>query len=685
MLLTSFQKIQNIIPAHKRFFIAVAIVFCAVGFLAYSNSLHSGFQFDDYKIIVENPPVHHLENPQWVWRFDPTRFLPHLTFAFNFFIGKLNVFSFHLVNLILHIICSILVFHFVGIFLLQEPRLAVNARRMAFFSGLIFLLHPIQTESVTYIVQRSTVMVALFYMASVVFYLLARLKEKRIYFALSFLCAILGSMTKPNIVTLPLALVIAELCVLRTPFSDLFKRLKFIAPFMVLWVLVPALLLLWKNETIDLAQVLDATKETSQFSRYTYFSTQINVLITYIRLLFLPLRQNFDYDYPLSPGMFSFPTFFSLLILGYLLYFAGKVYKTNKIYSFGILWFFITLIPESSIFPISDVIFEHRLYLPMVGFCILIPVLVMNMCRDLKKATGILLIIAVGLAGLTILRNNVWANQETLLIDTFRKSPHKARVANNLGDYYLRIGNLSFAERDVKKAIELDPKNPQFHHNLGVVYERQGKIDEAMRKYREAIDKDDGRPHPSYYFNLGYLYHNKNDVKKAELSYKAAIAIDEHYADAYCNLGNLYARQGKYMEAIDQFKKSIENNPYHLNAHNGLASTYGMMGQYDEGIKQYEQLLKIKPDFSLAYHNLGKVYVLKKNLPEAEKIFQKALTFNPDDAESYENLANVYYGLDREKDAKAAMESAVRIYEQKGNGNKAQALRNRYLKKENQL
>ncbi len=154
-----------------------------VGFFIYFNSLQGGFQFDDYEVIVSNEYLHHAQNILWIWQYDPSRFLPHLSFTLNYTANQNDVFFYHIINVALHILCAFLVFLLIRLGFLKNNFYAdAEKERLSLFSALIFLVHPLQTESVTYIVQRSTVMVAVFYIAGLISYLLWREKEKTSFY-----------------------------------------------------------------------------------------------------------------------------------------------------------------------------------------------------------------------------------------------------------------------------------------------------------------------------------------------------------------------------------------------------------------------------------------------------------------------------------------------------------------------
>jgi len=663
----------------------ICFLFLFVGLLIYANSFHAGFQLDDYKIIVENPVIPHAKDPIFVWKFDPSRFLPHYSFALNYAWGNFDVFSYHVVNVVFHILNSLLVFLFLrNLFskFFSDSRLTQRTKEIiAFFSAFIFLVHPLQTSAVTYIVQRSTLMVTFFYLLGLIFYLFFRSNSLKRWYAVSLVCVFLGAISKPNIITFPIILFALEAYFLRPSQKEVKKRCLAILPFFLPGLLTWMLLLVWKNGQFNLFQMMEVTRQSRLISRYIYFSTEMNVIIKYLSLVFFPLSQNLDYDFPLSSGILTFPAIFSFFAVAGLIYFTFRIYSKNKIASFGLLWFFITLAPESSFYPLSDVIFEHRLYLPLVGMSIFLVSFLVPFFKNQKFLIGGISIFVIFFSVLTIRRNAIWANQQELISDTISKSPDKARPLNNLADFYLRQGDVDLAEKILRKTVRLESETSRYHYNLGVVLQKQGRSDEAKAEYYKAVMLDELYTEPVYYYNLGQIYQEKGDVEKAEMLYQGALSIEPRYADVYANLGNLYASQKKFQQAIKTYSQALKYNPYHVNARNGLATVYCIQKEYDQSIREFRHVLKIDPEFNVARNNLGKVYVWKKDFEKAEEIFKDALKRYPEDVEALCNLANVYIGTKRFGQAQECILKAVDILKQQGKEDEAEMLKKRFFQK----
>ena len=337
-------------------------------------------------------------------------------------------------------------------------------------------------------------------------------------------------------------------------------------PLLLTMLIIPMILTGGKGSLTDIRGIDEATKiaSFSEISREDYFFTQFRVIVTYIRLLFIPINQNLDYDYPVYHSFLDLEVLLSFLFLvllfglGVYLYLRSRstihhspfTIHCLRLASFGIFWFFITLSVESSIIPIRDVIFEHRVYLPSIGFFIALMSAIEITKERLKKRINItdkafvsvLVLIVIILSITAYARNHVWKDKIRLWEDVVRKSPDKARP----------------------------------HNSLGVAYEEQGRLDEAFNEYQ------------------------------------VALKLDPDHPLAYYNLGNVYFAQGQYNEAVREYQTSLRLDPYNAPAHNNLGNSYLQLGRLDEAVREFQTALEIDPDFTKARFNLEFVYSLER-------------------------------------------------------------------------
>ena len=472
------------------------IALCCLGIIVYSNTFHGSFHFDDEPSIVNNYAIKHIQNLRSIWNFYPTRFITYLSIAFNYQLGGLKVFGYHLFNLLVHLgsamliwWLTILTFHTP---LIKKEAISAYAKPIAFFTSAIFLLHPIQTQPVNYIIQRATLLATFFYIASLSLYVKARLKQKerpsshiwKVYYSGSLLMAVISMLSKEIAITLPLAVFLYEFCFLRIK-KDF--RWKYFTPFFIIMLIMSMAILFTK--ALDFKRLGGAVEDGSSLSVLPYFLTQAKVKVTYLRLLFIPLNQNLDYDYPIAKSIFEIPVIFSFLVLFFILLAGIRLFHKHKLISFGIFWFFITLLPESGIIPIKDIIFEHRLYLPMAGFSLFLVSTVYYLfgAKTLKPMVAILLIIIACYSVLTYRRNSIWKDEFTLWNDVIRKSPKKVRPYNNRGLAYIKQGDPSQAFSDFNRAIQIDPHLALAYYNRGLAYQKQGNLNQAISDYNRAI------------------------------------------------------------------------------------------------------------------------------------------------------------------------------------------------------
>lgn len=584
--------------------ILVFVSLLALSVIVYFPSFHAPFQLDDYPVLVKNFITQDIDNVfnGKLWFFDPSRFIVHLSFSINQYFSGLDVFGFHVVNFIVHLLSGVFVYNIAKYFLKNKNQ----SKLIAVFSASIFLFHPIQTSAVTYIVQRATLLAAFFYLGAFYFYVLYREKDKILFYFISLLSALFGIFCKPILLSLPFVLLLYEMIERKGARDVELKNLKSVFPFFIIVLLLPILLILMKYKSFDLTQLINITHETDTISRKDYFLTQINVIRTYVRMLFFPVFQNLDYDYPITKSFFNISTISSFGFLSLVFFIGIRFFKRNKIISFAIFWFFIALSVESSVFPISDVIFEHRLYLPMVGFSLLLPAVIFSVIKNKRIAYGILMGILIVYAILSFQRNQLWSNRILFLEDMVKKSPNKARVHENLAFAYFENGNYEKAIQYYSSAIDLKPDYTASLLQRGLCYSAIKKSKLALADYDKLLLIDP--QHVLAHNNRGTVYHALHEYDLALKSYDRAIELDPAYAVAYYNRGVVYALQGKNDLAIEDFNKTLKLNPNYIKAYHSRGIEYGNKKQYGLAIDDFD-------------------YVIHSNFKNGKVYFNRAITF----------------------------------------------------------
>ncbi|MCM8775321.1 MAG: tetratricopeptide repeat protein [Candidatus Omnitrophica bacterium] len=571
-----------------------------LGVVLYGQTLGAGFVFDDHREIVNNYSLRRITDPALIWKNSNSRFLTSLTFALNYRLHRLRPLGYHLVNLIIHLASSILVFLFV-LLLFQSPQMSQHparprAQQLALASSLLFLAHPVQTQAVSYVVQRATSLATLFYVTALLLYFRARSTGKFFDFLTAFLATAAAMFTKPIAFTLPFAIVLCEGVFLAGFGREFFNRIPKWIPFLLTLAIIPLLML--QSGFVILNDSGIAVRQTTSITPEQYFFTQANVIRTYLGLLILPIHQRVDYDFPVSRSFFSGSTGFSFLMIIAFWILAFTIYRKNRLIAFGIFWFFLTLSVESSIIPIKDVIAEHRLYLPMIGFAIAVTATLDALLRDSKKFTAFFFVILILLCSATFQRNRVWMNGIHLWEDAIRADPKKARPYSNLGFEYGQAGEYDKAIEYSRKALELDPSYADAYVNLGLVLSNLGKFDQAIRYFKKGLDFSH---HPAkIYNNLALAYAKKGDHAQAIRYAQWAIEGNPTFAPTYNILGYAYDHQNETDKAIENYKKAIHFDPGNAEAYSNLGILSGKMGHFEEMMAYCEKARQIDPQFQPA-------------------------------------------------------------------------------------
>lgn len=632
-------------PLHKPI-VHIALILL-IGIAVYSNTLTSPFIFDDIPNISENPLIKDLRyfTDKSMVRDIPviynvkdffySRWMGYFTFALNYKLHGLNTIGYHAFNLLIHLINALCVYYLIAL-TTRTPFFARNTPAgdyprdcpvglLALMGGILFVAHPIQTQAVTYIIQRFASLATFFYLLSVVFYIRARLaaKANHMYtlYGVALICAVCAMKTKEIAITLPVMIAAYEFMFLE---GSPKKRASLLLPFLLTMIIIPVSLIQPGGSVLDADKVQESIQLASaqDISRWDYLFTQFRVITTYVRLLLLPIHQNLDYDYPVYTTLFRAEVILSFLFLVsiagigvYLYLLSNRTDREGRHWlrfaSFGILWFFVALSVESSIIPIADVIFEHRVYLPSVGFILVLLSVLANKLqgRQRKLIIPVAALIALALSAATYARNNTWQSSVTLWEDIVRKSPGKVRPHNNLGADYYDQGRIDDAIRQYEIALKLNPDDLDAYLNLGNVYEKQGNLDEAIRLYQAALKINPD--FPDAHKNLGDFYHDQGRFDDATREYQTAIRLKPSFTEAYYNLGVIYHKQGRLDEALRQYQQTLKLNPDHANTHNNLGVLYSVRGNADEAIREYKTAIRLNPAHPEAQKNLD---ILLQNL-----------------------------------------------------------------------
>jgi len=371
------QAITGKIFNSKKFNLIAFVLIAGLILIAYSNTFYATFHFDDNPAIVENARIKRITPENIMSSISGGRPVVELSLMLNYKLSGLNVVGWHIFNIGCHIANSFLVYLLI-LWTLNLPSMAKQyadkARRMALFGALLFGIHPIQTESVTYIITRTELLTTFFYLGAFLLFIQGARTGKFAYYIGAACAAFLSAGSKEWAVTLPAVLFLYDI---------LFLSQGKIKPALARWKAYALIALSWVQiyRTVNLftpgssvgfnmgSSIGAASDSTASWTASTYLLTSFNVIWTYIRLLFLPVNQNLDYSYPVAESLFEFPTLMSFI--GHIVVVSAAFWLYKKkawtLIPFGVAWFYITLSPTQSFVPVKDVIFEHRIYLPSIG------------------------------------------------------------------------------------------------------------------------------------------------------------------------------------------------------------------------------------------------------------------------------------------------------------------------------
>jgi len=647
---TEHQGINNQQPAKVLDMrqVMIMLFFVIIGFLIYSNTFNSPFILDDLSGIQKEPHIRltglSLEGIRKAARESlySSRPMGCISFALNYYFHRYNVMGYHLVNILIHITTGILLYFFLRTTLsiwTKQSGQPANASLIAFFAACIWFVHPIQIQSVTYIIQRMTSMAAMFYILSLMLYakfrLTAEKRKKWVLFAGCALAGILALGSKPIAVTLPPFILLYEWFFFQDLSLSWLKRHPFrLAGMLILFGLVVFMFL----GTVHPVEKIFNGYANRDFTLTQRVLTEFRVVIYYISLLIFPhpSRLNLDHDFPLSHSLVDpFTTLLSIGTITGLMVLAFYLARRERVLSFCILWFFGNLVIESSVIGL-EIIFEHRTYLPSMFFFLIIVVLVHRYFKKGWAVTAFLSLWVILLCSWTYERNRLWGNPVAFARDCAQKSPKKARPQNRLGVMLVRHGRLDDAMACYREALRIEPEFAEAHNNLGVALAKQEKLDEALAHYGEALRN---RPrYPEAHYGMGVVFAQQQKLDEAILHFTEAVRIDSNYTKAHLGLGVAFAQQGKLDEAMAHLSVAEQITPNNAEVHYNLGLLLDKLGNIDLAMAHYNKALEVKSDYEEVHNNLGTLLAGQGRFDEAIVHFSEALGIRPDFEAARRNL-----------------------------------------------
>ncbi len=551
------------------------IALYVLGFAVYLNSFSVPFVFDDYPNIRDNPSIRltaiDIEGLRAA-AFEShagRRPVANISFALNYLAGGYDVKGYHLVNTLIHIANGVLVY-FLALLLLRKnqsltDRPSASDRRtrlVALFAAAIFIAHPLQIQAVTYIVQRMTSMATMFYLMSLLFYLLGRQRKDRsgrsAYWLAALASWLLALGSKEIAATLPVVIVLIEYFFFRDPR----KAWPGINYGYLLFAFAASAGVVLFYLGAEPASTITEQYVDREFTPGERLLTELRVLIFYLNLMVYPHpgRLSLDHAFTISRSLTDpITTLVAAAILVALIFAALRLTRRHPILPFCIMWFLVTLAIESSFIGL-ELVFEHRLYLPMFAFALAVAYLLsLTPARYGSVVTALGGALVVTLAAASIVRNMTWQDPAVLWADAVSKNPTSYRARNNLGRVLTDQGKREQAARQFNEAIRIKPDYAEPHNNLGTLHARAGRFDQAREHFATAIELN-----PRYaqaYNNLGMALLSQARAREAASQLGQAVRFAPGYAKAHANLSTALERLGQPREACRHLLSAIRLDP----------------------------------------------------------------------------------------------------------------------------
>lgn len=643
----SHLETNRILPAwkcHPRAWAIGTILLATV--LAYANSFSGPFLYDDVQSIPENRSIRHLD--EFTEVFSPplsngptvgNRPLLDFSLAINYALGGYRVWGYHAGNLLIHLLAALTLFGLVRRTFLQ-PVLRDTYGRDATLLGwavtILWAVHPLQTESVTYLIQRAESLAGLFFLLTLYAFVRATQTDRpHFWYIVSLVCCYLGVMTKEIMVAVPPLVLLYDRTFVTSYFGHALRRRSFY--YAVLFCSWGVLLSILGTRGDTMVKVVGGV------TWQEYALSQFPALVHYLVLSIWPDTLVFNYGPAWVQNPWSvLPEILTILLLMVLtlvsLRKAPTVQCNWPALAFLGCWFFLILAPTSSIIPVKDPLFEHRMYLPLAAVMLGLILLVYRFLGT-RGLVIITLIAAPLFMARTHLRNEDYRSAMAMWTECVVHRPGNLHARNNLGLALAQVGQFPEAIAQYRAALALDPKNEDIRCNLGVALTAAGHMPEAIEEYQQALVLNPKSAHAVC--NWGTALAQQGKLEEAIDLFEKAAQLDPHYPEPENNLGVILDQQGKMSEAIVHFLEAVRIDPDYIDGRINLGDALGASGQFAKAAEQYRAVLKLDPDNVSAHYNLGIALVELRQLSDAAAQFREVLRLDPRHPGAHANLGKL--------------------------------------------
>ncbi len=644
-------------------------VLLAVGAVAvYRRTFSVPLLFDDSDAIVTNLTIRHWRTAFWPPPNTAVsgRPLLNLTLAVNYAISGTAVWSYHALNLAIHVLAGLTLFGIVRRTFVRQAEPAATIIGLG--AALLWTLHPLQTESVTYIVQRAESLVGLLYLATLYCFIRGICAERAnvggphagraswVWFALCVATCLLGMAAKEVMVSAPVIVLLYDRALVAGSFQEAWRRH---------WGLHVALAATWLPLFGLVASTGWSRNGMAGFGVgipvWGYWLTQFEAIVRYLWLSVWPHPLVFEYGtFWVSRPVEAVPAAVVVVALA-----VGALVALWRRPVLGLLgvWFFAILAPTSVMPNRLQMIVEHRMYLALAAMATLAATGVHVLFR--RKSWVVFAALALGLGLLTARRNEDYRSELAIWSDTVAKRPLNERARNNLGNAWSKTpGRLPDAIAEYEAAIRLQPGDADVHNNLGLALSSMpGRLPDAIAQFEEALrlQPDDAAAHA----NLGIaLARTPGRLPDAIAQFREALRLRPDSAEAHTNLGVAWSGMpGRLPDAIGEYEEALRLEPDIAAVHTNLGMALSQLpGRLPDAVSQFEATLRLEPDSGGAHYNLGVALAqLPGRLPDAIAQYQEALGLRPDDAKAWHNLGLSWFNLGNFPAAVDAFREEVRL------------------------
>lgn len=649
-------------------------VLAVLTMLIYYPSLTYPFQFDDIANISKRFGIR-FDNPlSRCWA--SSRWFGDWLNSINFQIGRFEPFYYRLINVMIHICAGLCVFYLVLAlckFLEKKPFFYNNAHLLAFVSSGLFLLHPVQTQTVSYVIQaRLEGLASLFVLATLLAYVKAvdakSMVTKAILVASMFFFGFLSCGTKELVIVLPVLLVLIDwFFISQEEWASFKKRAWLFGVFGLCFTLfmlhhvgvkfaLDALML--KVSTGNNRGNILTTAAFDIITPWHFLISEFKVILHYLWIFVWPFGISVEYDWKMASGFFSADVLAPLFVLLSIAWMVLRSMwrKQNTILTFGLLWFFIAIAPRATVLPSPELACDYKTYLASMGMMLILASVIVSVftmiwslivkhmptklyAHDVQLGALASIMLIVG--GSAYQRNKVWATCVDFWQDNAEKAPNKARVHNNLGVALSEAGKTDESIIAYKKAIALDGHYADPLSNLAVAYSLKGDVDKAIESLKGAIHICPN--YPEAYNNLGTLLLQKKLYDEAQHTLEVAIQLRPYYGKAFYNLARLYEEKGDHLKSWEYLKNATEGDLDMPEVYFKLGQMSLRVQKYDEAVSAFERIVDRGVDQEQIWFNLANSYFMAGQHDKARSVFERLVQNNPLDARYAYNLAEVYF------------------------------------------